>query len=108
MVSHKKGKESPPGSPWPFPQHMGNSSSELVYLSAKAFKFHANMQSKCDILQKNKRRYKKILFPPKINIEHPTEELTILKDVFISVRDNIVCPDLPETDQDEYCKKINK
>jgi hypothetical protein len=87
---------------------MGESVNELVYLSADAFSIFTDMQVQCDIISDNIKRYKTILFPPKIKTSAPKAgaNRTILTELIVFIEQNEECPQLPNTNMDESCRLI--
>lgn len=99
------GNESAPGSPWPMPLTMFNSSSNLLYIKKSSFEFKTNMVVECDIIFENLKHYINILFPPKIYNEKSIEETdSLLTMVNFKIAENSVCPGYPNDDMDESCK----
>lgn len=81
---------------------MNGSSYNLVYLNRDDFNFEINIGLNCDIIADNVKRYRNILFPPKINIGKPAAELRVLNKLIITI-DNATCPGYPDTNIDESC-----
>lgn len=101
---HLKGNESAPGSPWPQPAHISNTSASLFYLVKEKFEIKTNMKVPCDIISENAKLYKNILFPPKIYNNYsvdPSDKL--LTKLFISIAKPDICPGFPNSDMDESC-----
>ena len=57
----------------------------------------------CDLFDVNFKRYRNILFPPKLLLIVP-ENGKLLNELKINIGLNKVCPGFPETNEDESCK----
>lgn len=101
------GNESPPGTPWPMPRNMTNSSPNLIYLKKSSFRFETDMDDDCDIIEKNVEHYKNILFPPKIYDEEAIQDHDNLLNRIRILIDDDGCPEYPGDGMDEsYSIKI--
>jgi hypothetical protein len=100
-----KGHESKPGSPWPMPKFMNQTTDNLYYFNKNTFKILTNMQKECDIIESNKKIYSNILFPPKMSFD---VEMTtnLLNELNIEIKDFNNCPGYPGTDMDESCNNF--
>ena len=84
---------------------MKDSSNRLVYLNPDSFNITTN--SECDIVTMNIKRYKTILFPRKLHLQVPdnNNNSQTLDELRIIVNEQTSCPDLPDSNMDEFCKK---
>lgn len=103
-----QGNESPPGTPWPMPRNMSNSSPNLIYLKKSSFRFETDMDDDCDIIEKNVEHYKNILFPPKIYEEEAIQDHDNLLNRIRILIDDDGCPEYPGDGMDESCNRDNR
>lgn len=89
------------------PRSMLNTSPNLLYLKKSQFIFRHNMEVECDIIDDNIKRYKRIIFPPRIYFESailPVDKL--LKEVLIEISEKNICPGYPNDNMDESCNML--
>lgn len=101
-----KGKESPPGSPWPMPHFMNGTSDRVLFLRKKNFQIKTNLKVECDIISENVKHYRNVIFPPKIyNAQRKRlRELKYLNVLKINIVQSDECPGYPNSNMIESCK----
>lgn len=93
------GEPSPPGSPWPMPKYMAETTNNLFFFYENNFKIKTNID--CDIIEKNKEIYKNILFPPKTNYNSLPLNTDFLYELNVNVDALAPCPLYPNLEMDE-------
>lgn len=103
-----KGIPAPPGSPWPMPKEMKDTSNNLFYLDMNNFKITDNMGVDCDIIEENKKIYKKVLFPPMSEFHSLPLNSDFLFELKLEVEEKNTCPGYPDLTMDEsYELRVN-
>lgn len=95
------GEPAEPGSPWPMPKYMNGSTNNLFVFDEDNFKITTNMKVDCDIIEENKKIYKKILFPPMSSFKSLPLKSAYLYELKIEIETNDKCPGYPDLSMDE-------
>ena len=80
-------------------------SNDTIFLRPHDLTIYSNLIT-CDIIAKAIERYEPLFFPPKIDLNSPTDDQDILQSLTLNVRDNPSCEQHIMLDSDESCPSL--